>query len=162
MDSSTSTTTQRGDPAVNHDAPVVSRADGTIDAPTDDVWRILAAIEQWPTWNPDVKSVSIDGRVVAGATFRWKAGPGTISSTLTQVDRPRLIAWTGTTLGIRAFHVWRLEERNGRTHLRTEESYEGLVAQMLRRPLRKTLDTALTGGVRHLRAEAERVTPTPP
>jgi uncharacterized membrane protein len=162
MESSRSTTTQWGDPAVNHDAPVFSRADGTIDAPVDDVWRILAAIEQWPTWNPDVKSVSIDGQAVDGATFRWKAGPGTISSTLTHVDRPRLIAWTGTTLGIRAFHVWRLEERDRRTHVRTEEAYEGLVARMLRRSLQKTLDTALTDGVRHLRAEAERVTPMPP
>jgi len=149
---------QPGGPAVNDDAPVVSHADGEIDAPVEDVWRILTAIEQWPTWNPDVRSASINGPVAEGATFRWKAGPGTITSAVTHVERPRLIAWTGRTLGISAVHVWRLEERDGLTHVRTEESYEGLVARILRRPLQKTLDTALTGGVRHLRAAAERGT----
>jgi hypothetical protein len=111
---------------------------------------------------PDVRSVSIEGPVVQGETFRWKAGAATITSTVTHVDRPRLIAWTGTTLGIRAIHVWCLEDHGGRTNVRTEESYEGVVARMLRRSLQKTLDTALTDGVRHLRAEAERTIVTPP
>ena len=156
--------TQRepGDPVVNSDAPVVSRAAGEIDAPIVDVWRILTEIERWPTWNPDVKSVSIEGRVAEGADFRWKAGPSTISSTLTRVEAPRVIAWTGKTLGIRAIHVWHLEQRDGRTHVYTEESYEGLVARLLRRPLQKTLDAALTDGVRYLETEAERLTSTPP
>jgi uncharacterized membrane protein len=151
-----------GDPAVKENAPVVSSAQGEVDAPIDDVWRILTAIEGWPTWNRDVKSVSIDGPVVEGATFRWKAGPSTISSTVTRVDRPRLIAWTGKTLGISAIHVWRLEPRGGRTLVHTEESYEGLVARVLRRSLQKTLDAALKDGVRHLEAEAERVTSASP
>jgi uncharacterized protein YndB with AHSA1/START domain len=151
-----------GGPAVNENAPVVSSAEGEIDAPIDDVWRILTAVERWPTWNPDVKSVSIDGPVVEGTTFRWKAGPSTISSTVTRVDRPRIIAWTGKTLGISAIHVWRLEQRGGRTHVRTEESYEGLVARLLRRSLQKTLDAALRDGVRYLESEAERVTSTSP
>ena len=133
-----------------------------IRASDDDVWRILTAIERWPTWNSDVKSVSIDGPPVEGTTFRWKAGPGTISSTVTRVDRPRLIAWTGRTLGISAVHVWHFEQRGGRTHVSTEESYEGLVARVLRRSLQKTLDAALADGVRQLKAEAERVNPTPP
>ena len=71
------------------------------------VWRVLTAIEQWPSWNPDVKSVSLDGAVREGAAFRWKAGPSTISSTILRLDRPRLIAWSGRTLGIRATHVSR-------------------------------------------------------
>ena len=103
-----------------------------------------------------MKSVSIDGPVAEGATFRWKAGPGTITSRVEHVDRPRLVAWSGRTLGIRAIHVWRLEARNGKTLARTEESYDGLVARVLRRSLQKTLDTALTDGARYLKAEAEK------
>jgi hypothetical protein len=149
---------QPGEPAVNDHAPVVSSAEDEIDAPIDHVWRILTAVDSWPTWNPDVKSVTIDGPVVEGATFRWKAGPGTITSTIIRLDRPRLIAWRGKTLGINAFHVWHLEQREWRTQARTEESYEGLVARLLRRPLQKTLDAALAAGLRHLKAEAERDT----
>ncbi|MGH3117639.1 MAG: SRPBCC family protein, partial [Gaiellales bacterium] len=123
------------------------------------VWDVLTAVERWPTWNPDVKTVSLEGSVAEGSVFRWKAGPGTITSTIQRVDRPRLIAWTGKTFGIDATHVWRLEQGHGKTLVRTEESYEGLVASILRRPLRKALETALTNGLRSLKVEAERRTP---
>jgi uncharacterized protein YndB with AHSA1/START domain len=145
-----------GDPAIDDDAPVISSAEAEIDAPIEAVWSILTAIERWPAWNPDVKAASLDGPAVEGATFRWKAGPSTINSTVVRLDAPRLIAWTGRTLGIRAVHVWRLQSKNGRTLARTEESYEGFVARILRRPLQKMLDRTLTDGVHHLKVEAER------
>ena len=88
--------------------------------------------------------------------FRWKAGPGTITSTIQRAEPPRLIAWTGRTLGISAIHFYRLEPRDGRTFVRTEESYDGLVARLLRGSLQKTLDTALAEGLGYLKNEAER------
>jgi uncharacterized protein YndB with AHSA1/START domain len=136
--------------------PVVSSVEVEIDAPIEVVWRTLVAIEDWPEWNPDVKSASVDGGLAEGTVFRWKAGPGTITSRVVRLEPPRLIAWTGRTLGIRAQHVWRLEHRDGRTIARTEESYDGLVVRVLRRPLQGVLDKALTGGARHLEREAER------
>jgi hypothetical protein len=148
------------DAAVAEDAPVVSSAQLEIEAPVESVWRVLTAIAEWPSWNPDVKSVSIAGPAVEGASFRWKAGPGTIRSTIVQVDRPRLIAWTGTTLGITAIHVWRLEQLDGRTLVRTDESYDGLVARLLRRSLQRTLDKALADGAAYLKAEAEKTSPS--
>ena len=45
--------------------------------------------------------------------------------------------------------------------MRTEESYDGLVARLLRRSLQKTLDAALADGVRYLKAEAEKAGPSP-
>jgi hypothetical protein len=38
----------------------------------------------------------------------------------------------------------------------TEESYEGLVARVLRGSLQKTLDKALEQGLAHLKREVER------
>jgi uncharacterized protein YndB with AHSA1/START domain len=146
-------------PTIAWDSPVVSASDVEIEAPIDRVWAVLTAIERWPDWNPDVKSASLAGPFAEGATFRWKAGPGTITSVVEHVDRPRLVVWRGRTLGIRALHVWRLEAHDGKTHVRTEESYEGRVARLLRRPLQKTLDTALADGVRYLKVEAERSAP---
>ena len=100
--------------------------------------------------------MDLQGGIAEGTQFRWKAGPGTITSTIRRVEAPRLIAWTGKTLGINAMHEYHLEPRDGKTFVRTEESYEGLVARLLRRSLQKTLDTALEEGLRHLKAEAER------
>ncbi len=153
--------TPRAEPRVASDAPVVSAAELEIDAPIDSVWTVLTTVEKWPAWNPDVKTVSLAGPFAEGSTFRWKAGPGTITSVVEHVDPPTVLAWSGRTLGIRAVHVWHLSAQNGKTFVRTEESYDGLMARVLRRSLQKTLDAALANGARYLKAEAERVAPTP-
>ena len=152
--------TRPNEPMIAWDSPVVSQAEIEIDAPVDRVWEILTAIERWPAWNPDVKSVSTGDAFAEGSTFRWKAGPGTITSRIAHVDRPRVVAWSGETFGVRAVHVWRLEAQNGKTLVRTEESYDGLVARVLRRSLQKTLDAALADGARYLKTEAEKVPPS--
>jgi uncharacterized protein YndB with AHSA1/START domain len=136
--------------------PVLGRSEIEIAAPPEVVWDVLTTIERWPDWNPAVKSVSMHGGLTEGSTFRWKAGPGTITSTLRRVEPPRLIAWTGRTFGIKANHIYNLEPRNGQTLVTTEESYDGLVSRLFRRSLQKTLDKALADGLRHLKAEAER------
>ena len=148
--------THAAEPAIAPGAVLASAAEVEIDAPIERVWTVLTSIERWPAWNPDVKSVSIDGPVAEGSTFRWKTGTGTIVSRIEHLERPRLVAWSGKTLGIRAFHVWRLTEETGRTRVHTEESFDGLMARVLRRPLRKTLDKALTDGAAYLKHEAER------
>ena len=88
--------------------------------------------------------------------FRWKAGRATITSTIRQVERPRVIGWTGKTTGVEAVHIWRLEPRDGGTLVRTEESWEGLLAAILRDQMQRSLQKAVDGGLEHLKAEAER------
>lgn len=140
---------------INTEAPVVGRSEIEIAASPEAVWEVLTAFERWPSWNRDVKSMSVEGPVSAGTVFRWKAGPATITSTIQRVEAPRLIAWTGRTLGINAIHFWHVEPRNGLTLVRTEESYEGLPARLLRGSLKKTLDRALADGLRYLKSEVE-------
>jgi uncharacterized protein YndB with AHSA1/START domain len=137
-------------------APVVGAAEIVISAEPELVWDVLTTFERWPTWNPDIESISMHGDVAVGSEFRWKAGPGTITSTIQELDPPRLITWTGKTLGIRAVHVWWLEPSDSVTTVLTEESYQGLVARLLRRRLQKTLDRALETGLHYLKVEVER------
>jgi uncharacterized protein YndB with AHSA1/START domain len=141
---------------VNRAAPVVAADEIEIDASLQTVWDVLTDLEGWPRWNSDVKSMSTEGALAQGTVFRWKAGPGTITSTIQDVQPPTLIAWTGTTFGIKARHVYRLEQRGDGTVVNTEESYEGLVARLLRGSLQKTLEKGLSDGLRSLKAEAER------
>jgi hypothetical protein len=140
----------------NEQAPVVGASEIEIAAAPEAVWEALTAFERWPSWNQDVKSMSVQGPLAEGLVFRWKAGPATITSTVRLVEPQRRLAWTGKTLGIKAIHFWYLEPRDGKTFVRTEESYEGLVARLLRGSLQKTLDRALADGLRYLKAEAER------
>jgi uncharacterized protein YndB with AHSA1/START domain len=141
---------------INERAPVVGASEIEVAAAPEAVWEVLTAFERWPSWNEDVKSMSMQGPVAEGSVFRWKAGPGTIKSTIRLVEPPRRIAWTGKTFGIKAIHLWQLEPRDRGTFVRTEESYEGLVARALRGTLQKTLDNALADGLRYLKAEVER------
>ena len=147
--------TQQPDP-VDLQGPVYGTAEIDVAAPVDTVWRVLTDLERWPSWNPDVTSMSVGGPLAEGTVFRWKAGPGTIVSTIEHVDPPRVVAWSGRTLGVKATHVWHFEQKGETTHVRTEEALRGLVARVLRASLQKTLDKALEDGLRNLKAEAER------
>lgn len=137
-------------------APVVAATEIEIAAPREVVWQVLTAIDRWPSWNPAVKSASLLGAVEEGTEFRWKAGPGTIVSKLEVVDAPHRIGWSGRSMGINAFHVHTLDDGDGRTVVRTEESYDGLIARLFSGRLRKMLDEALRDGLLHLKTEAER------
>ena len=140
----------------SREAPVSSTRSIDISAPPEVVWDVLTRFGDWPKWNPDVKSMSFDGPVEPGSTFRWKAGPGTIVSTLEQVDPPRHVRWRGKTMSIKAMHEWRLEPRDGGTHVETEETFSGLLARLMHGSLQKTLDRSLEQGLERLKRESER------
>ncbi len=73
---------------INTLAPVKGAADAEIDAAPELVWDVLTALESWPSWNPDIRSIAVDSPLREGTTFRWKAGPATIPSTVRDVDAP--------------------------------------------------------------------------
>lgn len=142
---------------INERAPVVGRSELEIAAPPDAVWDELTTFERWPSWLRDVKSMSIEGPVAAEQSSAGRPVRERSRRRFQCVERPRLIAWTGRTLGIKAINLWHLEARDGGTFVRTEESYEGLVARLLRRSLQKTLDRALDDGLQDLKVEVERL-----
>jgi uncharacterized protein YndB with AHSA1/START domain len=139
----------------NRHAPVFGASEIEIAAEPDAVWDVLTDFEAWPSWNPDVKSMSIDGDIAPATNFKWKTGPASITSTIQRVERPRLIAWTGKTFGMSAIHVYRLEARGGGTVMHTEESFEGWPARLLRGRMKKTLQNSLDSGSRHLKTRVE-------
>lgn len=64
---------------VNQSAPVFVSDEIGIAAPPEVVWRVLSDLASWPAWNPDVKSMTVEGPLVEGTTFRWKAGTKIVS-----------------------------------------------------------------------------------
>jgi uncharacterized protein YndB with AHSA1/START domain len=141
---------------VNQSAPVVASGRIDVNADPGTVWQVISAIDAWPSWNPAVKTASLHGPLTEGTRFRWKAGPGTINSTLKQVDPPHVLAWTGKTLGIKAVHVYRLEAQDGGTIVYTAESWEGPIARLLHRSMQRQLETSLRPGLERLKEESER------
>lgn len=128
-------------------APVVCMSETFIHAPVAAVWEVLSDLSHWPAWNRSVSSIHVAGHVEPGTPFKWVAWGARIRSRLQQVDPPHTIAWTGRTLGLDAIHIWHLDGKDDGTSVRTEESYEGLLARLfpdfMTRALQKTLDQAL-------------------
>ena len=141
---------------IDRTAPVIARTRLQIAADRQTVWDVLTDLESWPVWKRDVRSLSLRGPVAPGSTFEWKAGPGTIMSRLEEVDAPGRIVWTGSTFGIKAVDVFRLEARDGGTLVTEEESWDGLLARLFRSRMRRTLQSGIDHGMQQLKAEAER------
>jgi uncharacterized protein YndB with AHSA1/START domain len=141
---------------INRNAPATAQGELQIAADPQTVFAVLSAIDQWPSWNPDIKSVTLQGPVQPGTGFRWKSGPSTLTSTLQVVDPPQEIGWTGRTMGIKAVHVFRFQASDGATLARSEESWEGVLASLLKGYSRRSLDKAIRSILSHLKVEAER------
>ena len=116
----------------------------------------MSDIDRWPSWSRDITAAKLEGALAPGTSFTWAAGPGTIRSTLIGVEPERMLAWTGSTMGIRAVHIWRIERRGDDTWLITEESWHGILASVLRGPMRKRLQASIDEGISYLKDEAER------
>jgi hypothetical protein len=84
--------------------------------------ELLTDINNWPKWNPSVKNVTFDGRLTIGNSFKWKAGPGSITSTFKEINPSKRIVWIGKTLGIKGIHVLTLKPQDNKTVVTSQES----------------------------------------
>jgi hypothetical protein len=140
---------------IDKQAPVQEKAETRTAASPQTVWEVLAGVDDWPSWNPDVARARLDGPLADGATIRWKAGGARLTSRIAAVAPEREIGWTGRTLGLRAVHVWRLEPDGDGTRIVTEESMSGMPARLFRTRVQSMLNRSLAAMLAALTAEAE-------
>ncbi len=96
-----------------------------IRAPKKDVWTALIQAKEWPEWNREIKSVSVDETLGLGKKFVWgPAFPKIKSEVVLCLPESRLV-WVGTMLHFKAIHSWKLIEKEGQTLVLTEESLNG-------------------------------------
>ena len=136
-------------------APVVERAEIEVRAPVETVWRIISDFSNWPSWNKGVTRMEFPGPLAVGSVFEWVGGGAKIKSKIEEVEELRRLAWSGRTLGIRAYHVWVFTPEGNTTRVLTEESFDGLVAKLFSGYLRKSLSRALHDGLAALKLESE-------
>jgi uncharacterized protein YndB with AHSA1/START domain len=116
---------------IQENAPVKASVEIVIDASPEKVWRFLTDIDQWPTWQSAISAARIDGPLEPGTTFVWTNGGPRIKSRIAIVHPAAQLAWTGTTFGAKAIHVWSLELLPaGGTHVKTTESIDGFMLRM--------------------------------
>lgn len=140
---------------INERAPAKSTRELQIEATPDVVWSLLTDINNWPNWNPAVSRAQLNGPLVPGSIFRWKAGGSSIVSTVAEIERPTRASWTGKTLGTAAVHVWTLKVATTGVLVRTSESFDGWLVRLLRPWFQRLLDKTLEDELRSLKAAAE-------
>jgi len=141
---------------INPRAPVIVAREIEIGAPSSLVWQVLGDIREWPSWNPAVSTVSMYGEFESGTDFQWKADGVTIISRLQDIIPQRRLLWTGRIPGIRATHLWLLDDQGGKTHVRSEEGYEGIIVRLFSRYFKRMLETSLDKALQSLKLECEK------
>ncbi|MGC5009374.1 SRPBCC family protein [Streptosporangium sp. DT93] len=141
-------------------APVVVRLETVIDAPPSRVWDLHTDVNAWPSWQADITAASADGPLAEGSVFHWSTFGMDIPSTVHALDPGRRILWGGPAHGITGVHEWVFTEQDGRTLVRTAESWDGEPIRADRDAMRAALEGSLTAWLAHLKQTAESASPS--
>jgi len=81
--------------------PIVVRNEAVIRASAERVWDLLTDVERWPSWWRACRWVRLESKGAA-PSFRWKAHPVELRSTVVATDRPRSFAFVADARGVHA------------------------------------------------------------
>lgn len=84
--------------------PIEVRNEILIPAPPERVWDLLTDVERWPSWYRACKWVRVESRNGAGRamSFRWKAHPVELQTTVVASDRPHSFSFVADARGFHA------------------------------------------------------------
>ena len=111
-----------------------------ISAPAERVWDLLTDVEGWPSWYQACQWVRIES--AKPVSFRWKAHPVTLRSTVVGSDRPRSFAIIADGLGVHAERTFTLRPTPNGTVVISHETQVGLLPQLARKFLARRLRAA--------------------
>jgi len=96
-------------PATASRPPIEVRNEVVIPAAADRVWNVLSDVERWPTWYRACRWVRVESTAAGRPTsFRWKAHPVELLSSVVAADRPRTFAIVADTPGLHADRTFTL------------------------------------------------------
>lgn len=142
--------------SINHRAAVKCSRFIIIDAKAEKVWAVLTNINNWGLWQTDITEPKLNGELKPATTFDWKTGGVKIRSTLHTVELFKNFGWTGKTFGLYAVHNWTLNETNGQTTVKVDESMEGFLATTFKNSFNKNLEKGMQNWLTLLKNECER------
>ena len=141
---------------INQNAPVKSKAEIVINAPSEKVWQILTAINDWPTWQSEVTESNLKEELKESTKFNWKAGGLSFTSQIHTIDPKIRFGWTGKTLGANAIHNWFFKDEGEKTIVYVEESLQGVFPSLFKKYFQKNLDDGVRKNLRDLKHAAEK------
>lgn len=125
-------------------------AQTTIHASAGTVFALYADVANWPSWDPDVKSASVQGPFVSGAVGEVKphGGPKSVLHFVQVVDNKSVRMECKLPLGKMQFD-YELQSLGGATQVTHRTTFSGVLAPLWSRligaSMKKTLPAALAG-----------------
>ncbi|MFP5041751.1 SRPBCC family protein [Parasediminibacterium sp. JCM 36343] len=142
--------------SINNNAPVKCSKTITINASSEKVWSVITNINNWASWQTDIRNPKLNGELKPNATFVWKTGGSKVHSTLHTVEPYKNFGWTGKTYGMYAIHNWSFIETNGQTKVSVSESMEGFLARLLKKSFNKNLEKGMQHWLELLKTKCEK------
>jgi hypothetical protein len=147
---------------IDGDAPVLARHEIAVQAPLETIWPLHIAVNEWPTWQPDITEARLDGGFVPGASFDWTSSGLGVTSTIYDVSPPTgdvspraRTLWGGTAQGITGIHEWTFTDMTQGVLVATNESFAGAPVDGDPSTMQDILDSSLVSWLLHLKAAAE-------
>lgn len=131
----------------------------SIDAPPEDVWRVLSNVTQWPLWTPTVTEVTaLEGpELRVGSRFRVtqpKLRPATW--TVTSAVSNSGFVWESSALGMVMVAEHLIEAvASGRTQVHLSFAFRGLLGAVLGRISKALVESYLATEATSLRKHVE-------
>ena len=142
---------------IDEHAAVKASSEILIAAPKEKVWRLLAEIDNWARWQPNISASKFAGPLKQGTEFEWTTGGTKIKSRLAVVKPGETLVWTGKALHTAAIHVWQFRATpNGGTVVSTRESMSGFMLKLKVFYSSKDLEKSQKAWLDALKREAER------
>jgi short-subunit dehydrogenase/uncharacterized protein YndB with AHSA1/START domain len=89
--------------------PVVVHNEKLIGAPVERVWDLLTDVERWPSWYRACRWVEVESNGSSQPkSFRWKAHPVTLRSSVIASERPRSFTFVADSRGLHAERTFTL------------------------------------------------------
>jgi hypothetical protein len=131
--------------ALHHDGSI--ETDILIDKPPRDVWQVLTATGNYPSWNPEITRLS--GQIKAGNVIEFVAGAGSEAMVfhpkILAVEPDRELRWKGVVWFPGIFdgeHQFVLQAVGSGTRFIQRETFTGILAGKLTDDvLRRTIDS---------------------
>lgn len=90
-------------------APVKTSSDIYIQAPVEQVWKLLINLPAWPMIDTAIRTVSLNTTVSVDAHFSFVLKGFPIQAKIAVVDPGRELTWTGVSLWFKSIDVHKLE-----------------------------------------------------
>lgn len=136
-------------PAAGRKVPIEVRNEAVIRAPARLVWDLLTDVERWPIWYAACRWVRVEQSGpkpsgLTGLTFRWRAFPVTLRSTVTASERPTRFEFVADAPGLHAERTFTISPCSDGQGVRivSHETQVGWLPTIARRIIRPHLKAA--------------------